>query len=270
MTAKGKFLILGASVLLASLIWMDARAGNLQSPPPPAYQIYNLELGLGQGFTFVSQPSDPSELQRLVVDDITYTVDLNPCNTEPRCLSFGSSSTGPFWRPTPFIPDGTPDPSGIDYEWFFNDQSPQFVEWMIRWAEARGTYWRADMVDTNSQGVAAAHGRFDSISHSLYGMTLGRVYLYDEGAGTGEGCHCPSDRYSETLTTTISMSQTSESRHYQTPYIVQSGYVRFRGVTGAGFSNYLNARAYVKGRVFFSYQGSQTPSRNTSFDIVTE
>ena len=267
MSVKSRFVIFGASVLLACLIWMDARAGNLQSPAPPAYQIYNLELALGQGFTFVTNPSDPGDFQRLVVDDITYTVDLNPCFTEPRCLTFGTYSTGPFWRPTPFIPDGTPDPVGLDYEWYYNDQSPVFVEWMIRWSEARGTYWRADMVDTNSAGVAAAHGRFDSISHSLYGQTLGRVYLYDEGNGE---CHCPRTRYSETLTTSVTTSQTSESRHYQTPYVVQSGYVRFRGVTGAGFSNYLNARAYVKGRVFFSYQGSMTPSRNTNFDIVTE
>lgn len=269
MSVKGKFVIFGVSVLIAGIIWMDARAGNLQSPPPPAYQIYNLELALGQGFTFVGVPSDPSELQRMVVDDITYTVDLNPCNPTPRCMVFGTASTGPFWRAMPLVNDGTPDPPGGDYEWYsITSQNPPYIEWLIRWAEGRGTYWRADMVDTNSAGVAAAHGRFDSVSHTLYGQTLGRVYLYDEG-GTGE-CHCQSDRYSEMMTTTITISPTSESRHYQTPYVVQSGYVRFRGVTGASFSNYVNATAYVKGRVFFSYQGSQTPTRNTSFNIVTE
>src|SRR5258705_11401364 len=107
----------------------------------------------------------------------------------------------------------------------------------------------------NGDGVVMPGGRFDAIPHSLYGQLLGRPHIRGEDGSLHED--------TETLTATIAISPTSESRHYQTPYVVQSGIVRFVGNTAAGTSPYVQASAFVKGRIIFGMGNS--PLRNSNF-----
>ncbi|HZN62007.1 MAG TPA: hypothetical protein VFC90_06345 [Planctomycetota bacterium] len=256
MVGMKRYWIAAAALVIAVVVWRDASAGNVQSPGLPNYQVFNLDLSLGAGFSFQPNPlTDPDPVFVVVVDDITYSVALNPCNIAGRCLVFDRHFTGPFEAPGyANITDPVPDPvSGPDYEWWNLTGTMSWI--IIRWAEARGTYFRADMIDMNGEGGVMPGGRFDATSHSLYGQVLGRTHIRGEDSMVHED--------TETLTATIAISPTSESRHYQTPYIVQSGIVRFVGATGAGVSGYVQASAFVKGRIIFGL--GNAPLRNSNF-----
>ena len=63
--------------------------------------------------------------------------------------------------------------------------------------------------------------------------------------------------------------QTSESRHYQTPQIVQDdGQVWMRLETAvADYGSYVNARAYIKGRVLTGTTG--LPVESVDMTVTT-
>jgi len=261
--SKSKWSVLGLAVVLAVFVFRDARAGNIPSPAAPACQVYSIELPMGAAFNWVvpPAPADPTPIESLVVDDITYSVFLDPCNCASRCVVFDRNFTGVLantgWTQ---IADGVADPTGgPNYEWWWLDLPPAGLnaadQCVIRWAEARGTNFRAVMQDIDGEGNPIVNGVFDAISHSLYGQVMGR--WFDNWDMTPP--------MTETLTTSIAITQTSESRHYQTPYVLTGSAIMFATVGGTGISTYINAVAYVKGRVFFS----NSPLRNTSFNVWT-
>lgn len=255
---RRKLFVCGAALLVAALAYRDARAGNVAAPKS-AYEVYNLELNLGEGFKFLG-----SGAVALVVDDVTYTVDMDPCDASARCVLFDKASAG---LDSDILNDsnGVPTP-GPNYEIF---QGAGYIA--IRWAEARGTHFRADMLDqAGAAGEVGApqHQRFDSISHTVYGQFLGREEIRwplatGEGSGTGVGVG---------MSASVAVTPSSESRHYQTPYVQLGTVIRFdntiRPPPGT-FTNslYVQAIAYVKGRVFFD--SNYAPTRNTNFEILT-
>jgi len=257
MRTRTKACIAFAALVVAAAAVTDARAGNVAAPVM-AFEVYNLELNLGEGFKYLG-----TNAAALVVDDITYTVDMDPCDTSGRCVMFDHETTSQ-------VGDGmlVPPPGPVGNSQLLYAGPNSFV---IRWAEAKGTHFRADMLDqAGAAGEVGApqHQRFDSISHTVYGQFLGREeYHYPTGSsaeavmGMGVG-----------ISASVDITPSSQSRHYQTPYVQLGALIRFdntiRPPPGT-FTNslYVQAIAYVKGRVFTD--PAAAPVRNTNFQILT-
>jgi hypothetical protein len=252
--------------MLAGTGFRDAQAGNINVVIPAAsVQYFSLELSMGQSVKYTGSIANTVWL----IDDITYAVDLDPCNTEDRCVMFDISMIRSCWDPII-----EPDPNAHGWHQYPGLCDPhqviEFSDWpglndyfrdytITRWARARATNFRAGLSNGPAGQVYGPY--FDRVSHTMYGQLLARQVQSDGVKTIGEGEIMETQRgtaYGIGLGLGITAVQTSESRHYQTPEIIQAGnnppttgdrLIFHEGDGCSGNSAYTCAFAMVKGRL---------------------
>lgn len=252
-----------AALVLAAGGWSTARAGNLNLA---GCQYYSVLVHPGEAFSYTGSESNVT----LTVDDITYTTQIDPCDLTQRCAFFSMSDFGGAndFNMGSSNGSGISPGGGVSY-WTsaFSDKHSALVA-------AKGQYLRLEM----SEGASAGFQVFDAVSHSVYGFLADKTHSYSGGGSTttfyGVGPEQgATDTTSGGMTETDAMglstwaTPTSESRHYQSPQIVQmsgGNKVWLSDVSGTGFGVYTNSYATVKGRVWIGSEGA--PVEN--FDVT--
>lgn len=262
-----------AGFALGAVLLADAYAGNVAatSAPNSDVQLFSVEMNLGDYLGYVGSTAGAAVL----IDDLTYSVELDPCCALPECEMF---------RPTDILEghwDGNNSSevhAGIDPQHETLWQSAflgGFGNYAMRWAFARGTSFRACMYNGASGMIGG--GAFDMVSHQIYGETIGR----ERGVGfisawvpePGPDVELPSiSSVTTSVSLAIAMVNTSESRHYQTPEVFYTGsnppssstdFIQFVSdwdrLNGGNFCEYNTAKVCVKGRIVLS---SSAPVRN--------
>lgn len=281
--SRWKCAVGAASMLLAGAAWSSARAGNLDLPLPTCL-YYSVMLQAGEAFRYTGTEGDYT----LTVDDITYTVAIDPCDLFERCAFFPESEiTAAFSDSTRFEPPTITGPTtapgfagGISTSTSFSQNS--YLNQVI----TKGAYLRLEMYE-GPLGVVNTGGdlTFDAVSHSVYGTFLEKMKERKAssqnvtvfGIGPEEGITATAVA-THAMTDSIAVStwavQTSESRHYQSPQIVQRGgetnsnYVCLMN-TGAAtdYGVYQQAQAMVKGRVWVGSTGA--PVETFDIEVTT-
>jgi hypothetical protein len=240
---------------------------------------YSVDLALGQRFCM----SSPAYDGVILVDDITYSVDLDPCEPEDRCalIDFDANEVpndGGYHNPGGSVPPGLRPLGQLSSTGFIVapiGTGNYFLSPTLSWfVVVRATVFVATM-----ENEAQGNRIFDRVSHTMYGEVIGTRYLprtyWNDGINVGftdPHDHTSNLTSSLPLNGRITMNpevsgnmfdiaavQTSESRHYQSPEIVNflanapaGNGVKYSGAIGPGHSTYINATACVKGRVIFN------------------
>jgi hypothetical protein len=237
-----KCLAVAAASVVTALGVHDALAGNLDDTAiangaVPPVKVWNLMLEIGHFATWAG----PEEDWCLLIDDVTFTVDLNPELSEDRHLLFPYDT---LWGPGDQATYSVVGPSNDNAKVHF---SPAGL-FLARWARARGTLFRG-FLGCGSVPVldpGSTFHSFDSISHTLYGQYVGRERDWGDFEGT-----------TATLSLGLAGFNTSESRHYQTPELVlEDEIISFFGmqtppgaVNPPGITNHTRAFALMRGRL---------------------
>ncbi len=248
MRKKLNYSVLGTAALVVALSLGDVVAGNYTDP---AALTYNVEILLGQNTSF--SPSNPEPIA-VTVDDITYDVQIDMCSLVPTCLVFTAEELRGQELPGTDFPAGPLPPPFPTPTWIGNQTASQII---IRWADARGADFGAELVDSGEDVPPEYPGSLnvDAVSHMVYSQLLAReTFRFPAGqssasAGLGVG-----------VGTNLTSQATSESRHFQTPYVMRGDTLTFQ--TTMGLTPYAAARVIVKGRAYFA--GSTPPPTSGS------
>jgi hypothetical protein len=292
MRERTKFVLSLVALGVAASSFREASAGNLcVTIPAPTVQYFSIDMSLGQYFDYTGSVPNAAVL----IDDITYAVDLNPCNCDDRCEMFTidmlAGPGDPIWPvgdPLNIVVPGDHSVMQASADLNFGDFFRDFT--ITRWAHARGTLFRAELRNTVLGGLGPV---FDRVSHTMYGQMIGRQ-LETDGVATDVGggnfwsrvgdeepivnpigfTH-RSTAYGVGMGVGVTAVNTSESRHYQTPEIMFVGAnppasaiqkIQFAsniaGLTSAQ-SQYTNAKVSIKGRVILS----GAPVRNNDLTV---
>jgi hypothetical protein len=296
MRDRTKWAIALVALALAGGTQATAHAGNLSLPRA---QYYSVLLQPGDTFRYTGTEPDYT----LTVDDITYSVQISPGNWDDRSnfLTATDLSLTPSVIPVGMPDDHThfssmPVVSTGDVGVGLFGQSVTTglnVEAFVNKIVARGAFLRLELAEgtTGEEGVAVA---FDAISHSCYGQWVDKFkYQHDRFfeemfypserqliepglappalAGTsGWAVLSDSRAMSEAAAITSWAVPTSESRHYQSPQIVQKGGGANKVILRNPYAmtpggTYVDAMAMVKGRVFFGT--CDVPVENTDVTV---
>jgi hypothetical protein len=253
MRNRTKFVVALAALALGGTLLGTADAGNLVVPCP---EYFSLALNSGNYLTYTGSDEDAT----LVIDDLSFTADMDPCQLSTRCVLFEEAF---FGFPVDESDDQT---SGAIGQGSF--VSTGYHRLASRFVVARGKYFRATVADVDSQSVGPV---FDAFSHSVYAYLAFKSrdetaynFSYQSAGGPGPdnaaSFSAATQAIAETMGVTSWATPTSESRHYQTPHIVQNGRVLFVA-TGYG-----NGTLYVKGRVIL--EAADVPT--VSADVVVQ
>lgn len=229
----------------------SAEAGNVASG---ASEYYSVIMTPGDYLSYTGSP----QTHTILVDDITYATQINPCNTATRCMIFTSEDFGQYdsnstqLDPLRYIINGQEVTVGFTFT----------MVSAARTSIARGQYMAAYLIESNGTNNI----RFDETSHSVWAQLVAKSkrerttwnfgdVAFPDGVGATVSV-------AEALSITSWAVPTSESRHYQTPHIVQDG-GRVTFSLDAAWAAYANARCFVKGRIFFG----GGPTENTSVTV---
>ena len=266
-----------AMLVVAGGAWDAARAGNLDLPTA---QYYSVVIAPGDSFYYGGSETDVT----LTVDDITYTAQIDPCDLFSRCEFFEESEVTPFSDQDTFLntfygPTTLPGVAGGLGTTSWGATQTVFANAVL----AKGQFLRLEMSEGSAGGASVV---FDAMSHSVYGEFIdkmkekkasdhsvtewNRVPEVSTGAGLVTETATATDAMTEAVGVSTWAVPTSESRHYQSPQIVQKvetnwNHVWLNNVTAiSDYGTYREAFAMVKGRVFIGTEGA--PVEN--FDIT--
>jgi hypothetical protein len=278
MRNRTKFLVAGLLVTVAGLFVYDAQAGNLASTPSTEY--FYVYLSGGQYFKYTGSAEEPT----ILIDDVTFvgTADV-PCPGELHCSflditgqvgdlgldielesGFGPSMTqgaAPGGTATMFTTSEAHATQHTDFYSFartwFNGMG------LIDSGEPGGGFASINIDTWGSYGFAATAVR-ERVDTSMFkeqwvawrageggGTNVGGAGGAGVGVGTGVGL-----AGWETVVT--------QSRHYQTPYIVQGTRVYLARPIGNG----PGGNAHIKGRIILN--PAEAPTVNTDFTVYSE
>jgi len=263
MRDRTKLIFAASALVVAALCASRAQAGNAVVA---GAQYFSIKMSAGNYFTYSGSDSDAV----MLVDDITYCAHLDTCETEP-CCGFWSEVTD----------DDPPLPNPI----------PGLTAYGKAFVRARCIDYCAELWETDFNGAGCNH--FDCMSHTAHSeiFVLNDEYYcpaYDGSAPTSPlapGGSVPpvlrsTNRYRTAVNcgpepvtvkgvTGFAMSgwavETSQSRHYQSPQVVQHGNrVYFGEMMCAG--HYHDLTVYIKGRIVLD--ASTAPVENTDLTIT--
>lgn len=261
-------LVLGVALLaVAGMAVNSASAGNL---PVTGVEYFSVDVPAGNQIQYVG-PNQSTVT--MLIDDITYSGLIDPCFAPDKCEYFPRGVMASYYTPE----EGGTNPNATNM--------PPFV--VYTYSEARGTDHVLSLIEANSAGLFQ---EFDRMSHSTH-AELYAVSTYASGPNTSTQSSGSVDLVTGHITVTsttvndpssldpdnlldwdlmgVAMTSwatpTSQSRHYQTPQIVQPGnWVEVRLLIG---NSYGNASAKIKGRLVVD--ASETPVEALSTINIT-
>lgn len=261
MKDRTKVVLSGAALALAVFCGVQAHAGNAVVA---GAQYFSLTMNSGSYFTYTGSDSDAV----LLVDDVTYSTDINPADAMTRYAYWSPNLVGP-----PPITNGNPV-AGL-------------AALGLVYTVARGTSYHAEMWESTATGTGVQF--FDAIAHATHSELFvmhddyeaPRFDLPPPGFFVGPiGAVPPGLRSTNRYRTAVNESaapelvtvkgvtgvglsswavQTSESRHYQSPQVVQYGRRVYFGEP-ASTRKYASAKVYVKGRVILDINAAPVES----------
>jgi hypothetical protein len=265
MRDRSKLVAAVAALAVAAFCASKAQAGNAAVP---SAEYFSIQMSAGYYMTYTG--SDPDAV--MLVDDITYCAHLDTCDTEPCCGFWSEDIEGP-----PAVVGGNPIPGLATY-------GKAFVR-------ARCIDYCAELWETDSNGAICNH--FDCMAHTAHSeiFILNDQYqvtpgdMPPPGSPLAPGGSVPpglrsTDRYRQIVNepaeqvivkgvTGFGMSgwaaETSQSRHYQSPQIVQHGHrVYFGEMMCAG--RYHDLKVYIKGRIVLD--PTLAPTENVDIGVT--
>lgn len=269
MRSRTKFALALAGLALGGVLLEEARAGNwaVTSASTADVELWSVEVDLASYFTYGGTEPDVA----IVVDDVTYSVELDPCCAEAECLLFTPQDLmqGPY-----DAPPGASHSTSTNLDDWISISSNVYGHYARRYAFARGTSFSAALTN----GAAAALGpAFDIVSHQLYAETIGREratgWVAPEDALLPEIEPAEMSSVGTSVALAIAIASTSESRHFQTPEMFSVGpnppTTATQGINfhnyGSRFTNscpYRSAKACIKGRLL---RNGAVPTRFWNF-----
>lgn len=275
-SSKWKYGVGAALVLLAVAAWSPARAGNLDLPLPDCL-YYSVTLRPGEAFRYTGTAGEYT----LTVDDVTYTVAIDPCDTYERCVFFTEDEITAFADETANSGSTfTPPSTGPGFAGGIATSTMSSSNTYFNQVLAKGAYLRLELYEGTLGGASGA--TFDAVSHTLYGLytdkfksayqrseTVTEWGTFDQHNGPMTAVATATGAMSEAVGLSTWAVQTSESRHYQSPQIVQRGidnsnWVGLSNTTAfSDYGTYQEAMVMIKGRVWEGTEGAPVET----FDI---
>jgi hypothetical protein len=241
MRDRAKWWVAAGACAAAAASWQDAFAGNVDvTIPASSVEYFSVKLD------YATRLHIGSVVAGALIDDITYMVEPQPLAVTARTPLF-------TWNDV----FGWEDLDGIGLtrtvlnrqEYYGNvttgafGHTPGILVDVQQWASAYGSWVGLEVVESS---LTWAYLRpFDGVCHTFYGQMLGREVLLNDqkqgnvAAGVGMGV-------------SVTLSQSSESRHYQTPHIIVQYPPDTRTVAvvpAVPSGAYGSVRVFVKGRV---------------------
>lgn len=235
-----KIIVALVALALGGALVGSADAGNAQIA---SAEYFSLAIGPGGYISYTGTDPDAT----LLVDDLTFAADLDVCDLDSRCVLFEDYYFG--------VPIDEMDSNATGSIGSGNFFTNSYHRILTRFVEARGEYYRATVSDVNTSNVGPA---FDAFSHNVYAYLAMKSrdesasferFVSTEPAGPmgpvlQHSASGSTHAIAEAIAITSWAVPTSESRHYQTPHIIQNDRILFTVVNG-----YTGAVLYVKGRV---------------------
>lgn len=244
-----------------------ADAGNIT---PPTVECFSVVLDPDEFLSYTG--TEPTAT--ILIDDVTYSAHIDPCDTFGRCEFFATSDIGGFAQDVSTFNSNNSNGFAINGQPSVTSSYSSFT--LARWAKAKGAYLSAHLTEETSLGATSD---FDAFSHTLYGEAAG--VLRERTSGTKEAATgapgwaiqevtwqsaTATDAISHTMGFSTWAVQTSESRHYQTPQVVQDdGKVHFSlQQATSDYGSYVEARVFIKGRVILGSEGAPVESADVT------
>jgi len=254
MRTQVKVLAVAACVGITVFCTHRALAGNVDQTSIAAGNsnvapIWELDQPLHFFSTWTSPSNNADEI--LLIDEVVYSTDIDPCDVDERCQLFPRETLLLFGEEMEFPNLVSQNATGITNSNAFG--------FLTRFARARGTHFTACL----AAGIPAPPPTgtfriFDRMSHSMYSMIVGR----EESGNVGFG----DAYYGVSLSGSVTAVETSQARHYQTPVIVlKDDFISFfdlgppAGALPSGESHYTKGQAVMRGRWIQS--GVDRPTR---------
>ncbi len=263
-----------AILVCAGFLAYDANAGNFTSPSSTEY--YHVVLAPGMSFSYTG-----TDTRTILIDDVTFSGEVcPPCPATLVCSFMDEDDivqgVDPFQPQGPYLAPGGAVPPNIR-----NHTPEDFIEELNNIVHSTdvGLVTRCWSIVMELRDEDTTSGDFivaDQYAISGAGMIVQRrdvrvdTYLFEDffdvddpdwdfeissgggvGVGVGLGLGAAAFQHS-----------TSQSRHYQSPYIVQNDRVLF--FTSGGSGAIGNRTAIVRGRVVTS---TQAPAVTTNITV---
>lgn len=271
MNDRGKLVLAAAAVALAGVCASQARAGNCMVGN--AAQYFSVQVASGSYLSYGGTDSDAI----MLIDDITYCAEICPCDATECCAYWSEDLEGP-----PPSTGGNP--------------IPHLTEYGKAFATARCHDPCVELFETDGNNANCNH--FDCMSHSTHSEIFilhdeyecppldvppsGPGYLHPGGAvppglrstvryADAVNCPDPPDIVTVKGVTGFGMSswavETSQSRHYQSPQIVQHGHHVWLGnMYCSSGAKYCQAKVFLKGRIILD--PNMGPTENTDVSVT--
>jgi hypothetical protein len=245
-------LVVGAIALTVFAV-RPADAGNYVNANQKYYEV-TLELDQ----YFLDNPAS----SWVLIDDITYSAQYTPCDPSSACDYFSEDDImdkmntyqGPITSQMQFTDvNGTTTTTSTTW-----GGTSGYIEYVV----SKSHFSEIRLLDAQA-GLEGESIVVDACSWSTYGQIALREYqaahgfkeffvktaaIFADERGNSYAAGAGGDALAiaSAMPMTLAMVSTSQSRHFQTPHIVQFGNVYFQ--VSAGASGISNAKAYVKGR----------------------
>ncbi len=231
------------AVLIGATALPQASAGNYTNS---AALYFDVELSVGDYL------SSTDSHKIILVDDVTYSVRFVPCNATSACDFFTTGDMpDEFGLPCNMLFGVAPTgPSGG-----FEQTCLEGYQEMV---ESKSDIYELNLVDSDG---SSQNDVFDRFTIASYGQLAMRSFKsryafrgWDIAIGLGGGGYGGAGlAWPMSMPMTYDATPTSQSRHYQSPHIVQHGRVYLR--VGTGGTN--TAFANVKGRTVLTTDPSR-------------
>jgi hypothetical protein len=243
MRARSIVLFAAAAVAFGTIAAHEALGGNHVHANQ---QFYAVKLTLGQYFYSGAG-------RRMVVDDVTYSVQYAPCGADDACDFFSESDIpDQFVSGQTTLPQTPPTTNQFGFGgsiWMSTSQYMESVSSKHQWTEV-------GLCNGSSEGIGGAIDAFSIATYGQLGLRSWRAsegfnwiaFSQQPGSDGGAGAGGDGLAIPHAMAMTLASVGTRGSRHFQSP--PQSGDRVYFVVTGGTPMGAIAATAFVRGRTF--------------------